>query len=150
MYTVYDIANWFLSKQENITNKKLQKLVYYAYAWYLVFNNESADDIEQRLFENKFEAWIHGAVYPELYEAYKSYGSKNIPLYTGTLQKFSDDELDLLNQVLDAYGEFSGNDLESICRQESPWRKARKGLPVCEASNELIKDKDIFTYYLKL
>lgn len=46
MYTVYDIANWFLSNLENVTNKKLQKLVYYAYSWYLVFNNESAEDIE--------------------------------------------------------------------------------------------------------
>lgn len=32
MYTVYDIANWFLSNLENVTNKKLQKLVYYAYS----------------------------------------------------------------------------------------------------------------------
>ena len=55
MYTVYDIANWFLSNLEKVTNKKLQKLVYYAYSWYLVFNNESADNIEWRFFENKFE-----------------------------------------------------------------------------------------------
>ena len=54
MYTVYDIANWFLSKTDHITNKKLQKLVYYAYSWYLVFNNESANEIELRLFENEF------------------------------------------------------------------------------------------------
>ena len=40
MHTVYDVANWFLANVENVTNKKLQKLVYYAYAWFLVFNNE--------------------------------------------------------------------------------------------------------------
>lgn len=147
MYTVYDVANWFLSKSNTVTNKKLQKLVYYAYSWYLVFNNESANNIELRMFENKFEAWVHGVVYPELYATYKKYGSGNIPLYVGTLQDFSVDDLDVLNQVLDVYGKFSGNELESICHQESPWKEARKGLPMYEPSNELISDKAIFECY---
>lgn len=42
MHTIYDVANWFLSNVENVANKKLQKLVYYAYSWFLVFNNETA------------------------------------------------------------------------------------------------------------
>ena len=109
MYTVYDIANWFLSNLENVTNKKLQKLVYYAYSWYLVFNNESAENIEWRFFENKFEAWVHGAVYPELYTMYKKYGSGVIPLDEGSLPGFSEDDLDVLNQVVEVYGGFSGN-----------------------------------------
>lgn len=110
-------------------------------------NNEDADHIDLRMFENKFEAWIHGAVYPELYTAYKIYGSNHIPLYTGKLQDFSVDDLDVLNQVLDVYGGFSGNELESICHQESPWKSARKGLSTYEPSNELISDKAIFECY---
>ena len=147
MYTVYDIANWFLSNLENVTNKKLQKLVYYAYSWYLVFNNESADNIEWRFFENRFEAWVHGAVYPELYTMYKKFGSGVIPLYEGSLPKFSEDDLDVLNQVLEVYGGFTGNELESICHQESPWKNARKGLSTYEPSHELISDKEIFDCY---
>ena len=56
MHTVYDVANWFLSKSHDITNKELHKLAYYAYSWYLVFNNESVEDLSNRFFENKFEA----------------------------------------------------------------------------------------------
>lgn len=147
MYTVYDVANWFLSNLANITNKKLQKLVYYAYAWYLVFNNENSDHIECRFFDNKFEAWIHGAVYPELYAMYKQYGSGTIPPYNGDLPAFSEDELDVLKQVVEVYGGYTGNDLESICHQESPWKIARKDLPLYEPSHELISDKAIFDCY---
>ena len=122
MHTVYDVANWFLSKSCDITNKKLQKLTYYAYSWYLVFNNESVDDLSNRFFENKFEAWVHGAVYPDLFHKYKEYGSSCIPMY-------------------------NGNELESICHQESPWINARGSLTRWEPSTEAIKDEDIFECY---
>ncbi len=147
MVTVFDVANWFLAKAENVTNKKLQKLVYYAYSWYLVFNNESADNIENRFFPNKFEAWVHGCVYPELYVEFKKYGSDNIPPYTGEITDFSDDDTDTLNQVLSVYGKFNGNDLEDICHKESPWINARKGFLPRQPCHEPIKDKDIFECY---
>lgn len=147
MYTVYDVANWFLNNLNDITNKKLQKLVYYAYSWYLVLNNENAETLELRFFENKFEAWVHGAVYPELYNKYKQYGSSVIPKYNGELANFSKDETDLLKQVVEVYGNYTGNQLESICHQESPWKEARGNLPPYEPSHELIKDKAIFDCY---
>lgn len=71
MYTVFDIANWFLRNIKDLTNKKFQKLVYYAYAWHLVFNNETEDENSVKLFENEFEAWVYGAVIPGLYDKYK-------------------------------------------------------------------------------
>lgn len=147
MYSVFDIANWFLKNAENITNKKLQKLVYYAYSWYLVFNNETADKIELKLCDADFEAWVHGAVCPILYDKYKVYGSGNIERYEGELKDFSGDETDLLEQVNKVYGKFNGNELESICHQENPWIKARRGLSAYEPSNNRISDKDIFEYY---
>lgn len=149
MYTVYDVTHWFLHSLDGITNKKLQKLVYYAYSWHLVFNNERADDIVCRMFENKFEAWVHGAVHPRLYAIYENYGSNIIPKYNGILPEFSEDDLDVLRQVLDIYGRFSGDDLESICRQESPWLDARKNLAEYEPSHEPITDRAIFNCYSK-
>ena len=47
-----------------LTNKKLQKLIYYAQAWNMAFNGEP-------IFEEKIEAWIHGPVVPEVYNEYK-------------------------------------------------------------------------------
>ena len=64
------LAQWFLSVS-SMSNKKLQKLCYYAYCWYIVFYN----DIELITKENKgdirvlcsdpFQAWIHGPVSPQ-------------------------------------------------------------------------------------
>ena len=42
------IANWFLQK-EAMSPKKLQKLVYYAYAWNLIVNH-------LKLFDEPFKA----------------------------------------------------------------------------------------------
>lgn len=147
MYTVFDIADWFLAHGKNITNKKLQKLVYYAYAWYIALYNESRDNIVHRFFPARFEAWVHGAVEPSLYKKYKDLGSSDIPQYVGTLKKFSVEEMDVLQQVLDVYGDYNGNDLESICHQESPWRNARKGKKSYEPSTAVISDSDMYECY---
>ena len=59
MFTIFDIANWFLSK-EGMTHKKLQKLCYYAQAWYLAL-------YKNKLIDGYFEAWVHGPVNSSLY-----------------------------------------------------------------------------------
>ena len=50
-YTYDEVADWFLSKGEGkISPKKLQKLVYYAYAWTLTLLNDSAEKLTNKLF----------------------------------------------------------------------------------------------------
>ena len=49
------IILFFRERGENITNLKLQKLLYYAQAWNLAINNK-------RLMDANFQAWIHGPV----------------------------------------------------------------------------------------
>lgn len=148
-YNVYNVADWFLQNTESVSNKKLQKLVYYAYSWYLVLFNDNVKNLENKFFENKFEAWVHGAVYPELYRKYKSFGSNQIKVDKSqlTICDFSEDEKDVLNQVLEVYGKYTGNQLESICHQEEPWKQSRKGLSTYEPCNNLIPDNIIFNYY---
>lgn len=149
MHTVYNIADWFLKNVENVTNKKLQKLVYYAYAWFLVFYNETSENITAKLCDARFEAWVHGAVCPKLYNKYKKYGSSKITKSKIKIVDFSEDELDVLEQVRDVYGKYNGNELESICHQEEPWKVARGELAAYEPSTNPIEDKDIFNYYSK-
>ena len=43
-----------------ISNLKLQKLLYYAQAWYLALHNEP-------LFPESIEAWVHGPAVPPVY-----------------------------------------------------------------------------------
>ena len=149
MASVFDVAKYFLANGKDITNKKLQKLVYYAYAWHLVLANDYFDDSAIRLFNNNFEAWVHGAVDPDLYREYRKYGSSCIPKYTGDIYPFSADEINILEQVNEVYGDYNGNELESINHQEEPWKKARNGLSYFSSSHAPIKDEDIYNYYVQ-
>ena len=69
---VFDLADAFLCI-DSMTHKKLQKLCYYAKAWYLAINDTN-------IITEPFEAWVHGAVQPALYQKYKVYGFGYIPL----------------------------------------------------------------------
>lgn len=149
-YTFEQVANWFLAKgNKDISPKKLQKLVYYAYAWTLTLTNESSDDLKNKLFEDgKFEAWIHGPVIRRLYAKYANYGFEDIP-EKPEKPKFSKDVEDILNQVWEVYGGYSADQLESITHQEEPWQKARKGYSPLENCDNFISDEDIFNYYIQ-
>ena len=147
MYTVDNIADFFLSK-ESISPKKLQKLVYYSYAWSIALLNDSPENIQFKLFESDVEAWVHGPVVPELYRKYKDFGWQEIPQVKDFDESiFASEILDILQQVWDVYGGFTGNQLEAISHKEMPWIEARKGIPVCMASSEIISDKNMVSDY---
>ncbi|MBZ9688487.1 DUF4065 domain-containing protein [Clostridium estertheticum] len=150
-YEVQDIANYFLSKSEKITPKKIQKLLYFAYSWYLAMMNDSVNMIETKLFDASFEAWIHGPVCPQIYSDYKKFGANNIGKYKGKLVDFTEDDLDVLDQIWNIYGKYNANQLESITHQHDPWKKTRKKAK-CSTNDwccEEISDKLIFNYYVE-
>lgn len=147
MYKVNDVINFFLSRA-SMSPKKLQKMLYYAYSWTLALLNESAEDIHFRLFNERFEAWVHGPVIPEVYAEHKTYGWMDIDkIDSNNDSVFQSDVLDILNQVWDVYGEYTGNELEEISHKERPWRVARSNLPAYEICRERISDQEIFKYY---
>lgn len=147
MFDVQIIINFFLAKS-SLSPKKLQKLLYYAYCWVLALLNERPDNINIRLFNERIEAWVHGPVIPSVYHTYKSYGGANIPRICDFDEAIiPDDILDILNQVWDVYGHYSGNQLEAISHQETPWINARNGLPPYEPCDNLISDECIFLYF---
>ena len=147
MYTVNNVADFFLSKDAN-SPKKLQKLVYYAYAWYIALVNEDVNNLSSKLFDSRIEAWIHGPVVPELYHEYKDYGGEDIPQkenFDNNL--FSTEALDILEQVWTVYGKYTGNQLEMMTHKEQPWINARGTVATYESSTNLVSDKDMFIYY---
>lgn len=152
--TIERISKWFLSMSP-MSNKKLQKLCYYAYCWFIVFFNdvEQIEDMKKgeirTLCAEHFQAWIHGPVSPKLYNYYKSYGWHDIPQVS--LKPIVSDELEiLLQQVWEAYGNFSADELETLSHREFPWRNARKGIRDGEACANEISDYDILQYYSSL
>lgn len=138
-YSIFEIANWFLTKA-SMTPKKLEKLSYYAEAWSnALYGKGLVNDTE-------FEAWAHGPVAPELYRKYKSFGWNLIP--SKIKSQITDPQtLDLLESVWVTYGDKSANELEALTHAEDPWRKARKGLSEGEPSQEKISKKDMKEYY---
>ena len=147
--TVFQVAEYYLNRG-SMSQKKLQKMVYYAYCWTLTLLNENVNQLNNRLFSEKIQAWVHGPVCPDLYAKYRDYGWELIPQHIGfDYQVFNDDVLDVLNQVWDVYSKYTANQLESISHQEEPWKKARIGYSENEASQNIISDIDIFEYYSK-
>lgn len=57
MYSIFQVAKWFLDKDLNMSAKKLQKLCWYAYSWYIALNNEPNDSTLNSLIDDKAEAW---------------------------------------------------------------------------------------------
>lgn len=148
-YSTDDIINYFLSKEVDITPKRLQKLMYFAYSWYLAMTNELNTEINIKLFDEQFEAWIHGPVIPKLYHRYKKYGANPIPRYEGDLFNFSEDDKDILDEVWDVYKGYTANQLESISHKHNPWKLTRKEhyCSPYEPCRATIKDNLIFNYY---
>ncbi len=147
-YNLQDVINWFLAK-DAMSPKKLQKILYYAYAWNLTIKNDSVDELNDKLFDATFEAWVHGPVIDEVYHQYKDKGYNNIPRYTGNTIEFDEDTEDVLEQVWQEYGSYTGNQLENITHQEDPWITARQGYLPLDRCNEPITDESIYNYYIQ-
>lgn len=138
-YSVFDIANWFLSK-EPMTQKKLQKLCYYAQAWCYTLN-------DYRLMDTTFEAWIHGPVSPPLYDKFKNFGYNSIRLVGKYNANIDDADVELLESIWETYGDHTGNALEALSHSEPPWIEARAGYAPDERCNVPISVDSMKKYY---
>lgn len=143
---IKDVADWFLLKG-NMSNKKIQKLCYYAEAWSLVLLNQ---DIARR---SDFEAWVHGPVSKVLYDEFKEFGWRELTIINPDVVKdrlaslFTNEQLDVLESVWDTYGEYGADQLEALTHTEKPWLEQRKGLGKFQSSTRKISKKTMKTYY---
>lgn len=147
------LADSFCYSGEPITNKKLQKLLYYTQAWHLVY-------FDTQLFNELPEAWVHGPVYPSVYDRYKRFQSKpiwndeNHPL-SKTVELFnsfgfSEEQKDFLEAILKYYGGRSALELELLSHREQPWLEARNGLADYDISANKISVESMKNYYTSL
>lgn len=141
MLTVFDVAKYILEQGlPNMTHKKLQKLCYYVQAWSLAIQGI-------RMMDCEFQAWVHGPVCRELYDCCKR------ELYEA-IDKAEQTELDepvtyFINLVLEMYGNFTGDQLETMTHAEPPWKEARRGLRYWEPSMNTISEDLMASYYLE-
>jgi uncharacterized phage-associated protein len=139
---VFDVAKYILLSTGEVSTMKLQKMVYYAQAWSLVWD-------ETPLFDDHIEAWANGPVVPALYSAHKGmFFIKNLP--HGDDKKLKEEQIDTINKVLETLSPKSAKWLIDLTHMESPWIDARSGLSPSDRGNSTITHEAIFDYYSNL
>lgn len=144
--TIFNVADWFLV-HEAMTHKKLQKMLYLSYGYYLASFNENKDNISDELFENDFEAWVHGPVSPKIYNTYREAGYTYISKKMSNPGIISDKASKILFAVLEKYKSFDGDQLEAMTHTQAPWLNARGDLASIEPCSNKILTEDIFDYF---
>lgn len=116
LYTAYKYG-------DVITNLKLQKLLYYVQAEYLVKTGGRV------LFFEPIEAWQFGPVVSDVYEKYKNYGRNPIDdkdLYDEDPRCFelTEEEKAIIERALGKYMGVSAYELVESIHSDAPWKDA--------------------------
>lgn len=144
MSSIFDVAKYILEKKGELTTMKLQKLCYYSQAWSLAW-------YEEPIFNEEFEAWANGPVCPQLFNLHRGLFSINyreIPDKYGA-DNLSSTQIDIINRVLDFYGDRDSHWLSELTHMERPWKAAREkanALPG-DYCNEIISKEEMLDYY---
>lgn len=125
MTTALDIAQYFINHSyggqlDDVTNMKLQKLLYYAQGYNLALHGEP-------LFDEDIENWSHGTVVPCVYHEFKCFGKQIIPPTPNfDMSKFSERVKSVLEFVCRDYAKFSAWKLREMTHDESPWKDTKR------------------------
>jgi uncharacterized phage-associated protein len=161
-YPANAIANEFLElakgEGKQLTQMQLQKLVYFAYGWYMAITGK-------RLIDERIEAWEWGPVIPSIYREFNRFGSapitepaQEVMFREGKLGFFpagmrSDAPqadalaLQVIKRVWEIYGKYSGSQLSNMTHvADSPWSKT----PNREIKGTDIDDHLILEYFRNL
>ena len=141
------VANYFIKKNEvnGIHLMKLIKLCYFAHGFTLA-------NLETILINEYAEAWKYGPVFPTIFHEFKTARpiremAKRYNPDTQSLEfwssNFKQEEREIMSQVNEKYGKYSGEQLSSITHElGSPWDIAwKKGKEIrgFSINNEEIK-----------
>lgn len=140
MAHVGDVAAYILEQQGEMPAMKLQKLVFYAHAWSLVWD-------EAPLFEDHIEAWANGPVVPALYAQHRGKFRVRRDDISGDPSVLSACQRESVNAVLDHYAKQTSQWLSELTHAEPPWRDARAGLQPGERGSSPITDAAMAEYY---
>jgi uncharacterized phage-associated protein len=138
-----NVARYFIIRayedgiEAEMTNMKVQKLLYYAQSLHLALYNEP-------LFAEEIQAWRYGPVCPPAYKFYSEFEAKQLPIPPKELlSDFSSEKKALLEEIWEYFGGYHAYGLSDMTHGEFPWKKARKGLPPQASSTEPILLNDM-------
>lgn len=147
------LAEYILERGGKMSHLKLQKILYYIQALHLAY-------FDQPIIEDEFQAWLHGPVSRRIYDQIKGvsilYTEINYDVSTEgprpsdlLKEQLTEDQLDLVNEVIEEYGQLTSSQLERLTHSEDPWINARKGYGVAERCEEVIPKDSMRVYYKK-
>jgi uncharacterized phage-associated protein len=123
--------------EAEMTNMKLQKLLYYAQSLHLALFNEP-------LFEEEIQAWRYGPVCPTAYRFYSDFEAKQLPIpRQENLAQLSSKKKEVLEEIWEYFGGYHAYRLSDMTHGEFPWKKARQGLPSEASSTKPICLEDL-------
>ena len=137
-YSALDIANFLVylmaDSYSDLSNMKLNKLLYYAEGHYLKQTGKS-------LFDERIMAWQHGPVVREVYDVYKKYSGKPIKTYDNQrIDNLSDEVKSFLVDIARTYGRYTAGTLRNMTHKpKTPWSSVNVG-------DEITKD-NIKSYF---
>lgn len=140
--SVADYLLCFAQKHGDVmTPLKLQKMVFYADAWYMALNDG------EELISDRFEAWVHGPVARDLYSRFADY--KWQPITTEiNCPDLPEGVVKHLDEIYQVFGGYTAYQLEQMTHQEKPWLMAREGFPVDAPCRNVI-DKSVTSEFYR-
>lgn len=165
MRDIQDVARYvgltMISKGLSVSPLKLQKILYYVQAWYMVFFGR-----DKTLFHDTPQAWVNGPVYPSIYYRYKSkvpnmcdhmkashFDINEEGSVIDELRLLSDkmslnkEEMELIDSVVMLYGSKTQNALIFLTHAEKPWVEKREGLRPFDRSQTELSLDTMYEYY---
>lgn len=139
------VIAYVFERLEEVTPLMLQKLLYFIQGIYSALYGCP-------LFTEDCRAWVHGPVYPEVYDLFRDFKYNPIEdarfgVLEGTVAELTKDEKRVIDLVVNTFGIYGGKVLERITHNEEPWCNARKGYGDGIPSNEIMEKDDIRAYY---
>ena len=139
------VISYIFERLEEVTPLMLQKLLYFIQGESYALNGRP-------MFCENCQAWVHGPVYPEVYDMFRDFKYNPIEdarfaIFEGTEDKLTDDERRVIDLIINTFGEYSGKVLERITHEENPCKIAREGYADTIPSNEPILMDNIKAYY---
>ncbi len=129
------IINYCNTMGKTISNLRLQKILYFVQAEFLVSKGSPC-------FQDEIYAWDLGPVVPDVYREYKIFGSSAIPAFRDILFQISEDDKELIDGVVNECNKYSSYTLVQMTHEQTPWIKAYNTF-----SNGIITKNSIKEYF---